>query len=129
MRSLLAGRRRLAAAGIVGVALVTVIIVLVGGSGQEGRPYPEPGDVEEVTSREALDVSFIRDFAIGSDDTMYLAVGKDDDPRAVISISAKGVPAPQWCGPETAKVVSAPPGRWRSDGMTCSMSPTKEARA
>lgn len=90
MRSLLAGRRRLAAAGTVGVALVTLIIVLVGGSGHEGRRYPAPGDVEEVTSPEALDVSFIRDFAIGSDDTMYLAVGKDDDPRAVISISAKG---------------------------------------
>lgn len=91
MKSLLAsGRRRLAVAGIAAVVAAVAILVLTGGSDDSGRPYPEPGDVKEVTSREALGVSFIRDFVIGSDDTMYLAVGKEDDAREVIAISAKG---------------------------------------
>ena len=90
MKSLLTGRRRWLAVGAVAIALVVLVLVLGGGSGGHGRPYPEPGAVADVTGSEDLGVSFIRDFVIGSDDTMYVAVGKDDDPRQVISISAKG---------------------------------------
>lgn len=90
MRSLLAGRSRWFAVGAAGVAIVVLVVVLTGGSGGHERPYPEPGDVAEVADRDELGFGFIRDFVIGSDDTMYLAVGTDDDPREVIAISAKG---------------------------------------
>lgn len=85
-------RRRglLAGSAVAGVVVVVMIMIVGGGSKKAGRPFPEPGDVEEVTDKDELGVSFLRDFVIGADDAMYLAVGKDDDSRLVLSISAKG---------------------------------------
>ena len=86
------GRRRLWGALAAGVVLVVIGagVLLRSGGGGAGRLFPAPSEVIRALNDDGLKVSRIRDFVIGSDDIMFVAVSDDEGSRSLLSVSRSG---------------------------------------
>lgn len=72
------------------MVVIAAVGLLRSGGGGARRLFPAAGEVVRALNDDALKVSSIRDFAIGPDDTMVVALSDDKGSRSLVSVSPSG---------------------------------------